>query len=270
MPDCDVVIVNYNAGELLAKCVDAVTNSLQSVNVFIVDNNSSDDSMDFPVQTPKVQKIYRKHNHGFAKSSNYAARLGRSEFLLILNPDCLLEAETLPVLLNELTSHAKFAMMGCLICNPDGSEQRAARRRLPTFWRTFFTVTRLEKLAKVLPFFAGVNLSHKKLPQNTEKVEAVSGAFMLLRRKVFEELEGFDELFPMHFEDLDLMKRLQERGWTIGLNPNVKAIHYQGTSSKSNPNVEAMKRQGLCRYFAKHEPVWSHKIVSWLLRVKKN
>lgn len=266
MPACDVVIVNFNTGELLSECVDAVKKSLHPVNIFLIDNHSSDTSMQPFKGESEIQVHLRQKNFGFASSVNYGAEKGESEFILILNPDCIIEPNTIELLIADFKNSEKLGMVGCLVTNSDGTEQKASRRQLPTFWRTLMTVSKLEKLSNRVPILKGVNLNHQEMPSTNLKVEAISGAIMLVKRTVFEELDGLDEKFPMHFEDLDLMKRIQSLGYEISFNPNVKVKHYQGVSSQTNPRVEKMKRQGLLRYFKKHGTSLSHWIIKKALK----
>ncbi|MCB1604686.1 MAG: glycosyltransferase, partial [Xanthomonadales bacterium] len=176
MISCSIVIVNFNTGELLKDCVaSAITNDFVN-RIVVVDNYSTDNSMELLMDSEKLTKIYRDINPGFASSCNLGAEKAKTEFLLFLNPDCiLLDKETISTLINNLQQNANSAIAGCLILNPDGSEQRAARRRLPTFWRAIKTYSRVEKLAYLCSCFAGVNLSHQKMPNSVHAVEAISG-----------------------------------------------------------------------------------------------
>ena len=263
---CTVVIVNYNTGDLLSKVVNSVTNSEILVNIIVVDNLSTDGSMDKIESSPSIYKYHRDKNYGFADSCNFGAQFVETPLVLFLNPDCLIQDDTISKLQTGLISNPNAAIIGCMVNNPDGSEQRASRRRLPTFWRTFKTVSKLEKFANLFNVFAGVNLNHQKLPKGITQVEAISGAFILIKTEVFNEIGGFDNSFPLHFEDLDLFKRTLDHGYEILLNPDVKVIHYQGTSSKSNPKVDEFKRRGLKRYFYKHGSKLSQFIINLLLK----
>jgi hypothetical protein len=251
---------------MLSEVTDAVSKSLQAVKIVIVDNYSTDDSMAKVESNSFISKFFREKNYGFADSCNYGAKLANTSFVLFLNPDCFVQPDTLTLLLSDLNKNQQAAIIGCLVCNPDNSEQRASRRRLPTFWRTFKSVTKLEKLAKYSEMFSGVNLSHQKMPKSTTEVEAISGAFILMKTASFNEIGGFDKDYPLHFEDLDLFKRTIDQGYKILFNPNVKVIHHQGTSSKSNPKIDELKRIGIKRYFKKHGSKISQIIINIFIR----
>ncbi len=266
MKDCTVIIVNYNTGDMLSEVVDAVNKSLQAVSIVVVDNQSTDNSMAKIKSNSTLSKHFRDKNYGFADSCNYGVKYSNTPNVLFLNPDCFVRTNTISLLLADLEANPKGAIIGCLVCNPDGSEQRASRRRLPTFWRTFKTVTKIEKLAKISNYFAGVNLSHNEMPKILVEVEAISGAFILMKTAVFNEIGGFDKEYPLHFEDLDLFKRTKDHGFTILFNPNVKVIHHQGTSSKTNPKVNELKKIGMKRYFKKHGSKFSQIIINLLIK----
>ena len=267
MISCTVVIVNFNTGELLKDCVaSAITNDFVN-RIVVVDNYSTDNSMELLMDSEKLTKIYRDINPGFASSCNLGAEKAKTEFLLFLNPDCiLLDKETISTLINNLQQNANSAIAGCSILNPDGSEQRASRRRLPTLWRAIKTYSGIEKLAKICHCFAGVNLFYQPMPKAVQKVEAISGALILIKKKVFDEIGGLDENYPLHFEDLDLFKRVKDKGYDVLFNPNVNAVHHQGTSSQFNSKVSGFKKQGLQRYFHKHCSWFSSKIINMLSR----
>ncbi|HFC30053.1 MAG TPA: glycosyltransferase family 2 protein [Oceanospirillales bacterium] len=262
-----VIIVNYNTGALLQQVVSQVLTDDSVSEIIIVDNNSQDESMSLLPENKKIQIYYRTENHGFAASCNFAANKTKAEYLLFLNPDCIPTQDSIKQLVQELQQQAKAAIIGCLVKNPDGSEQRATRRRLPTLMRAIKTYSRIEKLAKVCTCFAGVNLNFAPMPTKTQQVQAISGAFIIMRANIFHKIGGFDEKYPLHFEDLDLFKRTQDAGYKLLFNPNISVVHHQGTSSLSNPDVKNLKKQGLLRYFKKHESRTTYKIIRAFMRI---
>jgi N-acetylglucosaminyl-diphospho-decaprenol L-rhamnosyltransferase len=267
MDPCSVIIVNYNTGELLKQSVDAALSSTSIKELIVVDNNSSDESMGLLQDDQRLKKLYREKNYGFAASCNYAAQVAKTDVLIFLNPDCIIQSSTIGDLLTTLGNNEKAAIMGCLVNNPDGTEQRASRRRLPTLWRAIKTFTHIEKLAGFCHCFAGVNLNHQTMVNTVTKVEAISGAFIMMKTHVFDEIAGFDEKFPLHFEDLDLFKRTGNAGYDILFDPQVSVTHYQGTSSKSNPKVAEFKRIGRQRYFKKHGSNFSNLVMKLLSKI---
>jgi GT2 family glycosyltransferase len=266
MQNCSVIIVNYNTGDLLKKAVDAAILNKSVYEVIVVDNNSSDGSMDLLKESDQLKKYFRNKNYGFASSCNFAANLSSSRILVFLNPDCIVNQDSIDSLISVIKNKKNAAIIGCHVTNPDGTEQRASRRRLPTFIRALKTLTRIEKLAKICHCFAGVNLNHHSMPKSVITVEAISGALIMMKVNVFIELNGFDDKYPLHFEDLDLFKRTLNEGYDILFEPNVSVIHHQGTSSQSNPRVAQFKKIGIKRYFEKHASKISSLIVNLISR----
>jgi GT2 family glycosyltransferase len=266
MNSCAVIIVNYNTGKLLSRVIECVIKAKEVDEIIVVDNNSTDNSMELLSNSSKVIKHFRKTNAGFGSSCNYGAKYAQSKYLLFLNPDCLIQEESIVMALRTFKNNSNVAMVGALVRNPDGTEQKATRRRLPTLWRAIRTYSKLEKLAKYCACFAGVNLNHKPLNDELQRVEATSGAFIFIKASVFNEIGQFDEAFFMHFEDLDLCKRVCDAGYNILLNPGIEVVHYQGTSSQSNSSVSEYKKQSLQRYFRKHCSLFSYYVIKNISR----
>jgi len=267
MIKCSIIIVNYNTGDVLNQVVTQIINSQIVEEVIVVDNCSIDNSMQLLQSHDKLLTFNRKKNHGFASSCNFGAKFSNSDYLLFLNPDCFIQEKALIQLLKDLNISKTAGIIGCMVTNPDGSEQRASRRRLPTLMRAIKTFSGIEVLAKYCHCFTGVNLNHQSLKNHTYEVEAVSGALILIKKQVFYEINTFDEDYRLHFEDLDLFKRCLNNGNTILLNPQVKAIHHQGLSSKSNPSVAELKKDGMNRYFYKHCSYFSYLIVKTVNKI---
>ena len=266
MNSCAVIIVNFNTGELLSQVIERVLKAKAVDEIIVVDNNSNDNSMELLPYSPKVNKYFRKNNAGFGSSCNYGAKHAQSKYLLFLNPDCLIQEESVAMTLKTFKNNSNVGMIGAWVKNPDGTEQKATRRRLPTLWRAIKTYSKLEKLAKYCDCFVGVNLNHKPLNYEVQQVEAISGAFIFVETSVFNEIGQFDEAFFMHFEDLDLCKRVSDAGYNILLNPEVDVVHYQGISSQSNSRVSEYKKQSLQRYFRKHCSLFSYYVIKNISR----
>ncbi len=241
------VIVNYNSGPWLARCVRALKGKGARVpRVIVVDNASSDDSLDNLPPMPTTDIVRSLDNLGFGRGVNLVLDRVDTPYLLVINPDCLLVPEGLHALVEEMDSHEQAGMVSGRIYDMGGNEQRGSRRQLPGPRRV---------LNEVLRFRMGpaIDLTHLPAPSQPVDVEAVSGACMLIRTAAFRHLGGFDTGFPMHFEDLDLMARLLADGWTIRLVPDVAISHAGGVSSRQRPvRVMINKHRGLWRYLNKH------------------
>jgi N-acetylglucosaminyl-diphospho-decaprenol L-rhamnosyltransferase len=250
------VVVNFNSGPWLGRCIRALKGrGARHPRVLVIDNASDDDSWRDLPEMPGLALERLSTNLGFGPGVNHVLDSIDSEFLLIINPDCLLVPEGLHSLVDELVEHPEAGLVSGRIFDMSGNEQRGSRRQLPGPRRVLNEIFRFRS-------GHGIDLTHLPSPAEATAVEAVSGACMLLRTAAFRELGGFDSGFPMHFEDLDLMVRLQKAGWAVRLVPQVAISHAGGVSSRRRPvRVMWSKHQGLWRYLSKHcrdrWPVWS-------------
>jgi N-acetylglucosaminyl-diphospho-decaprenol L-rhamnosyltransferase len=259
-----VVLINFNSGRWLARSLNALKGQGgRYPEALVLDNASTDGSVEQIGSMPGLSIHRSEANIGFGRGVNWLLDRIKTDYLLILNPDCLLTADGLHELVAELDAHPQAAMASGRVFDMSGNEQRGSRRQLPGPRRV---------LNELFPFRggAGIDLTHMPSPQQPTSVEAVSGACMLLRRSAFEQVGGFDPSFPMHFEDLDLMARLQAADWQIRLVPQVAISHAGGVSSRSRPvRVMLAKHRGLWRYLNKHcrnrWPLWSRPV--WLLAI---
>ena len=252
------IIVNYNAGEMLQQCVNALLISTEHTRLTVVDNASSDASAE------KLQNLYGNHqaveflfnptNLGFARAVNVVARRSDANWLLILNPDCILEPETLGRLKAALKEDPRAGLAGPAVRDESGKIQRATMRRFPGPWKSLMAASGLWRLGKWFPVFHGVEVDVSKLNSGTEICDAVSGACMLVRRSALEAVGFLDEKYALHCEDLDLMFRLKEKGWHCLYVPQASSVHRQGLSSRSRPTwVHFQKHRGMARFFRKFQ-----------------
>ncbi|HEY0665516.1 MAG TPA: NAD-dependent epimerase/dehydratase family protein [Gallionella sp.] len=247
-----IVIVNYNAGEILPYCVAQA--SLQAEQVIVVDNASDDGSVAVLKESfPSVTVIANERNLGFAKACNQGARVASGDHILFLNPDCILESEAVERLVAAVHSADDVGMAGGLLTNPDGSEQGGGRRAVPTPWRSFVRVSGLGNLSGRYPtLFSDFALHKQPLPEKPIPVEAISGACMLVRRDALEQIGLLDEAYFMHCEDLDWCMRFRRAGWKLLFVPDARMVHYKGHCSKDRPIfVEWNKHKGMLRFYNK-------------------
>ncbi|MDZ7810824.1 MAG: glycosyltransferase family 2 protein [Arhodomonas sp.] len=223
-----------DAGAMLADCVGALLESRLPVEVIVVDNASDDDSLDTLVQrfdgTPRLRVIHRRDNGGFAVAVNRGLREARADWVAVVNPDCIVRPDTLGRLLDGGDT-AGVGMVGGLLLNPDGTEQRGCRRHLPTPCNALARVLGLHRLfARRWDF----NLTGTPLPAEPVPVRAISGALMLVRRSAWQAVGTLDEGYFLHCEDLDWCRRFREQGWGIRFVPGAVAVHHQGVCSRRN------------------------------------
>lgn len=251
-----VIIVNYDAGPLLASAAEAVLACSVPVEVFVIDNASTDDSIELLRQRhpsePRLNVILNSDNLGFSRASNIGLTKARGEFVLLLNPDCIIKPGTIERMLDVLQQHPEAGAAGCLIRNADGTEQAGCRRNVPTPWRTLVRVLHLDRVFSGHPRFRNFVLTRTPLPTAPVPVEAISGAFMLARREAVESVGLLDEAYFLHCDDLDWCMRFYAAGWKILFVPNVEVVHYQGACSADRPIfVLWHKHKGMVRFYRK-------------------
>ena len=247
------IIVNYNAGEFLRSCVDSLLNCPLETEVIVVDNASTDHSLDALAGLPNVQIIKNATNVGFATACNVGIRVASAPFLFFLNPDCFFKPDTLIRLLEAMRFDECVGMVGGLLVNPDGTEQAGGRRAIPTPWRSFVRAFGLARFADRWPrLFFDFHLLKQPLPNHNIEVEAISGACMMVRRESIQDVGEWDERYFLHCEDLDWCMRFRQKGWKILFVPNARVTHALGVSSRSRPIfVEWHKHKGMIRFYRK-------------------
>lgn len=240
--DISVVIVNYNVREFLNNALVSLFKSLEgySAEVFVVDNASDDGSIELIQKNyPTVQLIVNAANLGFAKANNQALARSKGKYLLLLNPDTIIQEDTIKKLIAFFQSTADAGIVGCKILNPDGSFQLPCRRSFPTPWTAFTKTFGLSALFPKSKIFARYNLTYLD-PDETYEVDAVSGSFMMVKREVYDKIGGLDETFFMYGEDLDWCYRVQQSGWKVYYVPTTSIIHYKGESTKRS-DIDELK-----------------------------
>ncbi|RPH52589.1 MAG: glycosyltransferase family 2 protein [Desulfobacteraceae bacterium] len=251
--DISTIIVNYNAGDALYSCVDSLLNCLLEIEVIVVDNASTDSSLDALLGLPCVQIIKNPSNVGFAAACNKGARIASAPFLLFLNPDCLFKPGTLVSLLEAMRVDERVGMVGGLLVNSDGTEQAGGRRAIPTPWRSFVRAFGLSRMGNLYPrLFSDFQLHLQPLPDCPIEIEAVSGSCMMVRHAAMEDVGLLDEGYFLHCEDLDWCMRFRQKEWKILFVPSARITHYKGLCSKGRHIfVEWHKHKGMLRFYRK-------------------
>ena len=253
-----VVIVSANSGDLLIECISRALAATVPVDLILSDNASVDGSVDAIERRwnrdSRIRILRNSENLGFGAACNRAAMIARGDSILFLNPDCLIEPDTIARLRESLFGWRLVGLVGADIVDQHGRRESAARRRDPTIFRSLMTITGLQRLSTRWRLLEGIDLP---VADNTkaQSVEAVSGALMLLAREAFERVGGFDEDYFLHCEDLDLCRRVRDAGYGVVCANDVRVVHLKGTSSRSRPFfVAGHKHRGLWRWFIKHDP----------------
>lgn len=234
MTDLSIIVVNYNVKEFLHNLLVSIEKASAEIKteIIVIDNASEDGSAEFIKEKfPSINLIENKSNLGFSKANNLGLKIASGKYLLLLNPDTLVQENTFTEMINFFDSHPEAGLAGCKILNPDGTLQLACRRSFPGPWTSFCKVTGLSSLFPKSKLFARYNLTY--LDENEiNEVDAISGSFMMLRREVYEKIGGLDEIFFMYGEDLDWCYRVQKAGYKVYYVPSTQILHYKGESTK--------------------------------------
>jgi GT2 family glycosyltransferase len=252
-PAVDVVIVSYNARELLRRCLTSlhVHAPAAAVKTWVVDNCSTDGSVELVGREfPDVELIAAEHNLGFAAANNFAIRRGSAPYVLALNPDTRVTAGALDRVLALMESDDSIGIAGCRLELEDGTFDHAARRSFPTPLSAlghFTGAGRSERAPARLAAYRARSVVRGP-------VDAVNGAFMLMRRAALDEVGLFDEGFWMYMEDLDLCYRFAEAGWITWYEPDATVVHVKaGTSGRfRRPRLDYAFHYGMLRFYRKH------------------
>lgn len=258
-----IVIVNYNTEKWLRGCLESVYAGANGtpLSIWVVDNNSHDESVRMvKSHFPKVQVIENPQNLGFSKANNMVISQSRSDYILLLNPDTMIIGDAIEQVVKFMEAHPKVGIAGCKVLNRDGTLQLACRRSIPTPRVAFFRLSGLSKLFPKNRVMAEYNMTYAD-PEQTHEVDAVSGAFLMIRKKVIDEIGLLDERFFMYGEELDWCLRAKRAGWVVMYYPDAQIVHYKGESAKSNSRKAAIEFYRAMylfhrKHFAKnHSPV---------------
>ncbi|MFN5629028.1 MAG: glycosyltransferase family 2 protein [Bacteroidota bacterium] len=236
MKDLSVVIVNYNVEYFLEQCLLSVEKAAKNINaeIFVVDNNSVDGSVNLVKEKfPFVKLIENKKNTGFSFANNQAIKESNGKYVLLLNPDTLVEEDTFEKIIKFMNEHQDAGGLGVLMVDGKGIFLPESKRGLPTPMVAFYKIFGLSALFPKSKIFGRYHLGY--LDKNkTHEIEILSGAFMLIRKKVLDEIGLLDETFFMYGEDIDLSYRITKAGYKNYYFPETKIIHYKGESTKKS------------------------------------
>jgi N-acetylglucosaminyl-diphospho-decaprenol L-rhamnosyltransferase len=252
-PEVSVIMVVYRTGEVLFETIPQVL-AEDLVDEFVVIDNGSTPEDEVRLQKlaqaePRLRLIQGHGNIGFARGCNLGVRTAKGKHLVILNPDAYLQPGCVTALIDAGHDQPSPCVVGARVLNPDGTEQRGGRRGEVTPVTTLLSFSH----ASQLPFLRGFEIHREEevLPEAPITVPTISGACFYMSRECFEALNGFDERFFLHVEDVDLCWRARRLGGVVLFAPKATVIHLGSTSLKHPVVVEYHKGRGLVRYFAK-------------------
>lgn len=234
--ELSIIIVNYNVKHFLEQALRSVFRAVKNVDaeVFVVDNNSSDNSMQMVAEKfPQVKRIENADNVGFAKANNQAIALSQGKYVLLLNPDTLVGEETLRKCVDFFEKTPDAGGLGVKMVNGKGDFLPESKRGLPLPSVAFYKIFGLSKLFPRSKKFGTYHLSYLDKNQN-HSVEVLSGAFMMMRKELLDKIGYLDETFFMYGEDIDLSYRIVQAGYKNYYFSETEIIHYKGESTKKD------------------------------------
>ena len=261
MVDLSIIIVSFNTRDLTIECIRSIVRTVKknSYEIIVVDNNSEDDSVSeiLKLKLANLKLIQNKENVGFSRANNIGVKEARGRFVLFLNTDTVVYENTIDGVVEFMDHNKDAGAATCFVRLPSGRLDDASHRGFPTPWRALSHFSSLSKLFKKSKIFAGYSLGHLDL-NKTHEVDALAGAFMLVRREAGEQVRWWDEDFFWYGEDIDFCYRLKERGWKIYFVPEFEILHYKGVSgglkkdskSYSTATREIRKRAHEARFAA--------------------
>lgn len=242
--DLAVIVLNLNTKDFLRDCLRSLSNSQlgkDRFEIIVSDNGSGDGSVQMvKIEFPSVQVVENDRNLGFAGGNNAGLRQvsGDSRYVLFLNSDTRVPPSTLPAMIKFMDENPEVGASSCYVETRDGKLDWNCHRGFPTPWSALTYFTSLHKLLPRSKLFGGYYQSYKDL-RKIHEVDAVEGAFILVRREAADQIKlrlakWWDEDFFFFGEDLDFCYRLKEKGWKIMFVPSAKIWHYKGATHGFN------------------------------------
>jgi len=266
MDNVSIIMGTYNTGPILSRALDAAIIQSCVKEIIIVNNGNPPEVVEelekLAKENRKIKLISGHGNVGFAKGCNIGASHATGDYILLLNPDCILLTDSLKNLIEEFEKHPDAWMAGCRLIQPDGSLHGGNKRNLLTLRIALSHAFKLYKIS--CEKFPCVNLP-EEIDEETSYVPAISGAFMLMKTKKYLEIGGIDNGYFFHVEDLDFCRYIHELDGKILYVPKVKAIHYLSSSRITNHFIETHKTKGFHRYFYKHYKSKVFLPIYWLM-----
>jgi len=265
-----IILVNYNVKYFLEQCLYSVRKSIKDIKaeVFVVDNNSVDGSVRMLEEKfPEVVLIKNKTNEGFSKANNQAIKRAKGEYILLLNPDTLVEDNTFTRIISFMDKKPGAGGLGVKMLDGKGKYLAESKRGLPTPSVAFYKIFGLSRLFPKSKLFGKYHLTYLD-KDKIHKVDVLSGAFMLLRKSVLKEVGLLDESFFMYGEDIDLSYRIQKAGYDNYYFPETRIIHYKGESTKkSSINYVFIFYNAMIIFAKKHFSQKNARVFSLLIKM---
>ncbi len=261
MIDLSIIIVSYNTKDFLEKCLRSIKENPPkqfSFEIIVVDNDSKDGSTETVEEKfPEIMLIKNKENLGFSKANNIGVKKAKGRYILFLNSDTEVSQKTFDTMISFMDEHKDAGAATCKVVMPNGQLDDGSHRGFPTPWNAFCYFSGISKLFPNSMLFNGYNMAWKDLDK-IHTIDALVGAFMIVRCVAGEQVKWWDEDYFFYGEDLDFCYMLKQEGWKIYYVPTTEVLHYKGISggiksasqSLSTASKETKTRATLARFNA--------------------
>ena len=249
-----VIILNYNVRYFLEQCVLSVQKALETVDgeIIVIDNNSSDDSCAMMKQQfPNVKLIENTENFGFPKGNNIGVANAKGDYICILNPDTVVAEDTFIKVLSFAKEQNDLGIVGCKLIDGTGNFLPESKRGIPTPWVAFTKIFSLYKAFPKSKLFNQYYAQHVS-ENETGKVGILVGAFMIMKRELYNEIGGFDENCFMYSDDIDLSYRVLQKGKSNYYFHETSIIHYKGESTVKDETYMKRFQEAMNFFYKKH------------------
>lgn len=246
-----VIILNYNVRFFLEQCVLSVQKALSTIDgeIIVIDNNSSDDSCVMMKELfPNVKLIENKENLGFPKGNNIGVAQAKGDYICILNPDTVVAEDTFIKILDTKNWKLNTGIIGCKLIDGTGKFLPESKRGIPTPWVAFTKIFGLYKISNVFGKYYAQNLTENQ----SGKVDILVGAFMVMKRELYNEIGGFDENCFMYSDDIDLSYMALKKGKTNYYFHETTVIHYKGESTIRDEKYMKRFQEAMNFFYTKH------------------
>jgi GT2 family glycosyltransferase len=253
--DISIIIVNYNVKYFLEQCICSVQKALNNIQgeIIVIDNKSGDGSMEYlPPKFPSVQFIANDKNLGFGKACNQGLAFAKGKYILFLNPDTLVPEDCFTKSIDFMEIHPDAGALGICMLDGSGKFLKESKRAFPSPQTSFYKLTGLARLFPKSKTFSRYHLGYLDEHQN-HVIDVLAGAYMLVRKEVLDKVGGFDEVFFMYGEDVDLSYRIQKAGYNNYYFAESNIIHFKGESTrKGSLNYVKLFYQAMSVFVKKH------------------
>jgi len=252
--DLSIIIVSWNTKKLIVRCLESIFKFTKGISfeIIVVDNASSDNTEQIIKKFPEVELIQNRKNLGFGTANNQGIKIAKGRYLCFLNPDTFLVENSFEKLVKYLDTKPKVGVLGPKLLNPDKSSQQSVGF-FPHLPQVFWWMTFIDDLPfgeKLKPY----HVDHDRFYQKEQQVDWVTGAVMVVRREVFDKVNGFDENVFLYGEEWELCFRIKKQGFEVLYTPVTKIVHL-GRASMQSANIGAItgEYKAILYFYQKHK-----------------